>query len=221
MKNRKFEVSVLVLVISAFLVAGCETMGGSAGLGGLIGAGTGAIIGNQSGHAGEGALIGGVVGALAGVIVHDVKTRQMRTAQETAQEYNYNPSQGFRMDVKGGSVAPGNVRPGGEVTSTMQYAVLGTGPGVTVAEKAELKQNGQTLKTLASRNIDRTDGTWENTIRFNMPDKAPAGEYLLAQQISAQGQTFSRDTAFTVATTTAGTKVTVGGTVEMRMAAIH
>lgn len=34
--------------------------------GGLLGAGAGAIIGNQSGHAGTGALIGGASGALIG-----------------------------------------------------------------------------------------------------------------------------------------------------------
>lgn len=35
-------------------------------IGGVLGAGTGAIIGNQSGHAGTGALIGGASGALIG-----------------------------------------------------------------------------------------------------------------------------------------------------------
>lgn len=34
--------------------------------GGAVGAGTGAIIGHQSGHGGEGALIGGAAGALVG-----------------------------------------------------------------------------------------------------------------------------------------------------------
>ncbi len=35
-------------------------------IGGAVGAGTGAIIGNQSGNAGEGALIGAAAGALGG-----------------------------------------------------------------------------------------------------------------------------------------------------------
>ena len=37
-------------------------------VGGLLGAGTGAIIGHQSGHTGAGALIGGAVGAGAGAM---------------------------------------------------------------------------------------------------------------------------------------------------------
>jgi hypothetical protein len=62
------------LILAATL--GCQTPEGttdytaSGGLaGGAIGAGTGAIIGSQSGHAGEGALIGGAIGALTGALV--------------------------------------------------------------------------------------------------------------------------------------------------------
>jgi hypothetical protein len=39
--------------------------------GGAIGAGTGAIIGSQTGHAGAGALIGAGIGAVSGVLIGD------------------------------------------------------------------------------------------------------------------------------------------------------
>jgi uncharacterized protein YcfJ len=45
-------------------------------LGGALGAGTGAIIGHQSGHAGTGALIGGASGALIGGAVGKNKDRR-------------------------------------------------------------------------------------------------------------------------------------------------
>jgi uncharacterized protein YcfJ len=58
------------------LLAACQTpqgetdrTAGGALAGGAIGAGTGAIIGSASGHAGEGALIGGTIGAATGAIV--------------------------------------------------------------------------------------------------------------------------------------------------------
>jgi outer membrane lipoprotein SlyB len=44
---------------------------GGALTGGAIGAGTGALIGSTSGHAGEGALIGAGVGALSGALIGD------------------------------------------------------------------------------------------------------------------------------------------------------
>lgn len=57
----------------AVLMAGCNTTPTQDGalLGGALGAGTGAIVGHQSGHQGEGALIGAGIGALTGAIVGD------------------------------------------------------------------------------------------------------------------------------------------------------
>ena len=103
MKHKKLQVAIVMLMLLSLVIAGCETAGGSAGLGAGIGALAGGIIGNQSGHSWEGAAIGAVVGGLAGLVVHDIKSRQVRTAQQTVQEYNYQPAQGFKMDMRGGS----------------------------------------------------------------------------------------------------------------------
>lgn len=62
-----------VLAIAGIALAGCQTTPTQDGaiIGGGLGAGLGAIVGNQSGHTGEGALIGAGVGALTGAIVGD------------------------------------------------------------------------------------------------------------------------------------------------------
>ena len=60
------RMSLIGVSVLAALVMGCESMGTAAQskttqgavLGGLLGAGTGAIIGNQSDHAGAGTAIG-------------------------------------------------------------------------------------------------------------------------------------------------------------------
>ncbi len=60
-------------LLACLTLAGCATtpvQQGALGLG-AVGAGAGAIIGNQTGHAGEGALIGAGVGALTGALVGD------------------------------------------------------------------------------------------------------------------------------------------------------
>jgi uncharacterized protein YcfJ len=66
MKN---SITILALA-GAFALSSCADQGPNtqrgAVTGGLLGAGAGAIIGNQSGHAGQGALIGGASGALIG-----------------------------------------------------------------------------------------------------------------------------------------------------------
>lgn len=83
---------IAVILVSVSLVAGCSapltTREKGALAGGAIGAGTGAIIGNQVGHTGAGALIGAGVGAVSGVIIGDAiqgaEQRQVQTGPPPA-----------------------------------------------------------------------------------------------------------------------------------------
>ena len=66
----------LVVIAAGLVLVGCETpesrtdrTASGALAGGAIGAGSGAIIGSMSGHAGEGALIGGAIGAVTGGVI--------------------------------------------------------------------------------------------------------------------------------------------------------
>ena len=76
----------VTIVIAGLLLVGCETPSGQpdrtatgALLGGALGAGTGAIIGNYAGHnTAGGAAIGGVLGALTGAIVGNSMDQQQR-----------------------------------------------------------------------------------------------------------------------------------------------
>jgi len=72
----KYSWLVAAVMLAAVVIAtsGCETTSTQEGavIGGALGAGAGAIIGNQShGRTGEGALIGGAVGAISGALVGD------------------------------------------------------------------------------------------------------------------------------------------------------
>jgi len=75
--------------LSALALTGCESMGTAAQsktnqgavLGGLLGAGTGAIIGNQTGHAGAGTAIGAGLGALGGGLIGHGMEEQSQAAQ--------------------------------------------------------------------------------------------------------------------------------------------
>jgi uncharacterized protein YcfJ len=81
----------VVIGLSALALAGCESMGTAmqsktnqgAVMGGLLGAGTGAIIGNQTDHAGAGTAIGAGLGALAGgMIGHGMEEQDRRYQQQ-------------------------------------------------------------------------------------------------------------------------------------------
>lgn len=92
--------TALVLGVCAVAMAGCESMGTAAQskttqgavLGGLLGAGTGAIIGNQSDRAGAGTAIGAGLGALGGAMVghaleeQDKKIEQQQFPPATSQQ---------------------------------------------------------------------------------------------------------------------------------------
>lgn len=54
--------------------------------GGALGAGAGAIIGSQQGHAGTGAAIGGALGALSGAVLGDQAQKQDQAQAKTQQQ---------------------------------------------------------------------------------------------------------------------------------------
>lgn len=76
----------------ALLAAGCSaTAQRGAIAGGGIGAGTGAIIGHQTGRAGEGALIGAAIGALSGALIGSEidRSRQPRYHEHRVSRTGY------------------------------------------------------------------------------------------------------------------------------------
>jgi uncharacterized protein YcfJ len=81
MMSKKMCVALLPFVL---LIVGCTAAQKGAAIGGVSGAGLGAIIGHQSGHTKEGALIGGVAGALGGALIGDaIDKRQPQTPTQT------------------------------------------------------------------------------------------------------------------------------------------
>ena len=92
MKPTLFAVLVVCSVV-LFALPGCETTPTQQGavLGGALGAGAGAIIGNQSGHSGTGALIGAGGGALVGALAGDQvdEARKGQRQPEPVQRGHY------------------------------------------------------------------------------------------------------------------------------------
>lgn len=83
------RMAVIVGGLSLIALAGCESLGTAAQskttqgavLGSLLGAGTGAIVGNQSDHAGAGTAIGAALGALGGGLVGRALEEQRQASQ--------------------------------------------------------------------------------------------------------------------------------------------
>jgi uncharacterized protein YcfJ len=108
--------SLLIIIIAGFLfVTGCETQAQSgAAVGGLAGAGLGAIIGNQSGNAASGALIGGAVGAGGGYMVgNEADKKQMNQQIQSAQQQANTTV--VNITNSNGSITPVTLRRSGNV----------------------------------------------------------------------------------------------------------
>jgi hypothetical protein len=86
-----YFVAIHIVALSiAFLTTGCATQNKSAGLGGAIGAGTGALLGGiaDPGKDNEyrtrnvvvGAAVGGMAGPIAGSVLHDETEKQKKEA---------------------------------------------------------------------------------------------------------------------------------------------
>src|SRR6266852_3367638 len=92
--NQKLVVSALLVPV--LFTCGCSSMSNTekgVGAGGLIGAGTGALIGNATGHTGAGALIGAGVGAVSGGLIgNSIDKSEAKTAAQIAAANN--PPQG-------------------------------------------------------------------------------------------------------------------------------
>lgn len=83
--NGRFLAIVAVLAVGPF-VTGCAHTSNTAkgaGIGGALGAGTGALIGNATnGKAGQGALVGGLIGAGLGGLIGNEKDHQEKREME-------------------------------------------------------------------------------------------------------------------------------------------
>lgn len=85
-----FVVIQLIALTLTFMITGCATPNKSAGLGGTIGAGSGALLGGiaDPGNKNEfrtrnvvvGAALGGMAGLIAGSVIHDETEKQKKEA---------------------------------------------------------------------------------------------------------------------------------------------
>jgi hypothetical protein len=187
-------------MVAVLALPACETAGQSAAAGGLTGAAIGGLIGSRSGDAAEGALIGGALGALAGWGAHTIKNRQTKSAAVTERELDYEPEQGFRLEMRDADVYPNVVEPGETVTAEMEYSVLGAPSGGVEVQEARVLDTGAEEKVLDSEVRARDNGTWENALQFQVPQNVEPGRYVVAQQVSASGQRLQQKTTFVVET---------------------
>lgn len=196
---------VAASMIGVAVLPGCATMEGSAGTGAALGGLAGGIIGHQSGRAIEGAFVGALAGAIAGAVVHDVRDRRMRTAQETHQTYQFQPDQGLQLHIEESIIEPRQVPAGSRMNGTVNYAVMGTGTGVPVREQFVVMRGNEPVSTVYDGTPTRSDGTFSKTVVIELPEDVAPGTYRLANTVSTQSVSRTAYTDFEVVERTAST----------------
>ena len=177
-----------------------EHKGAATGAG--IGAATGAIAGALLGSKGaktEMAVVGGLLGALAGGAIGHYAYDQKRTKEETAQKYNYKPSEGTLIRIEDVSVSPSVAKPGDKVEMKMTYAVLGVGSGkaLEISEIREIRYQGE-MYGKPQVSVSRSDGTYSSSIPLTMPKDAQKGKYRVIMTVQGPALSDSRETSFQI-----------------------
>ena len=198
-------ISVAVILMFLTGIFGCasipeEHKGAATGAG--IGAATGAIAGALLGSKGaktEMAVVGGLLGALAGGAIGHYAYDQKRTKEETAQKYNYKPSEGTLIRIEDVSVSPSVAKPGDKVEMKMTYAVLGVGSGkeLAISEAREIRYQGE-MYGKPQVSVSRSDGTYSSSIPLTMPKDAQKGKYSVIMTVQGPALSDSRETSFQI-----------------------
>jgi hypothetical protein len=179
-------------------MAGCQTYGEGAGAGAAVGAIAGGIIGHQSGRALEGAAIGAALGGLVGLIAHDIKVQRAKSREQTVEKYNYTPSAGEVLSLEENFVTPEVTTPGGKITASLQYALIGATNGTQVTETRRLLRGEKVIADLSSKKFSREDGTWLTTQEFTLPSNLKPGEYSLVQRVETSQSSIFGTATFVV-----------------------
>lgn len=211
MKPLQAVVTTIAVIALSAVLAGCETYGESAALGGLIGAASGAIIGHQSDSQGEGAIIGAVVGSAAGAIAKDQQERRKAERSASGRDSDVDdaptrprPRPRPRPDefadetlvLEDITVLPSVVQRGNLVEVSIQYAVLGADDGVRIKESRSLMRNGEEIELFSSRMIYRANGSWVSPEQFRISRRLEPGEYEIVQTVESRDARISGKTSF-------------------------
>jgi hypothetical protein len=161
----------------------------------------GAVVGLGTGSSGLGAAAGAGCMAIAVVTVYNYHTSQVRTAQQDQRLYGYTaPVNSTEVKIRNAQASPETVRPGSPVKLTLDYSVMapnGT-QSVDVTETMTLKHDGKVVQVLNDKPINRQLGGSSTSFDFTVPDKMPAGTYVIEQKVSAGTSYDIRPTVFVV-----------------------
>jgi len=160
--------------------------------GAVLGALGGAVLGAltaraHGGSAWKGAAIGGVAGGIAGYALGRNQDKLAANRDQAIRLAEYAPAQGYLLRLDAFHSEPATVAPGGSVTLSVRYLVIGPDPRERLTvhyfrgikyQDAYLNGNGPT-----SFEVPNGGGIVSATWTMDLPKDAPAGTYAVEELI--------------------------------------
>lgn len=204
MKKQIVNTLAILALILGFQ-GGCTTFpeehkGAATGAG--IGAATGAVAGALlagEGSRTQGALLGGLAGALVGGVIGNYTVDKKKSAEDTTNQYGYDPSAGVVVRIESTSISPADIYPGNRVDLRATYALMApqSDTRIAVTETREIRFNGQ-LVGRPEVGTTHIPGTYDSNVPLFLANDAKRGTYQVITTIKAQDRSDARETSFTV-----------------------
>lgn len=137
--------------------------------------------------------IGRFVERAFGKVIGEYYDKDVTGRSKTAEEYNYN---GYdeKLKIEISTIEPHEIPHGSTAEAKALYIVLTTDStqGVNITEIRTL-QNGNEIMELNRREVYRTQGRHQSTMRFTVPEDIPKGDYTLITTITDGKKTDSKN----------------------------
>lgn len=202
--NRRI-LAMLTVAMFVLGIIGCsaipkehEGAAKGAGIGTAAGALGGALLAG-GGSRTKGAIIGGLAGALIGGVIGNYTVDKKKTAAETSDKYNYQPSAGTVVRIESATATPTVIRPGEKVELNATYALMSPTPNseISITESREVRIDGELVGN-PEVNVSHTAGTYTSAIPLFLPADAKKGTYKVVTTIKSPAGKDSRETSFVV-----------------------
>ncbi len=127
------------------------------------------------------------------------KSSRVGDSRSAEKAVDYKKGSGVVMVVHSFSVVPTDVERGKIIIVKNRYSIAGARKkGVTVVDRKVLWYGKTMVTELDSQSFTRTNGTWESSSSFKIPESAELGEYKISQSITCDDSNIESMDYFTV-----------------------
>jgi outer membrane lipoprotein SlyB len=146
-----------------------------------------------------GAGMGCILGTGAGYFIGERIDKKLGTRREALMKYKVKDNE-EKLYVEEHTIAPQNAPMSATIKTSVQYTIIAADEGrkITVTEKRTLFNEKTGFVQLDERRVLRTQGTYESTYTFVVPENVSRGDCQIITTISDDTQTKTIVSHFTV-----------------------